>query len=407
MELLIRWPPRRNKGYKCGLALSAGIALTAATACFTTYIWDKHGNTIKRECHEKYEQLIYLSALKVSCRTKVLFIKWLPFMYYFGLPHLMHKTLVAAHTRYDNGSHWKYATYSKFISFTTLYSAVFYTTPFLLKLAVSPSRMNNFQQKLFQTSIVKPLQKIQDKKIASINHIFITKYNCPDAITNIIWLYAFNRNISVDSDEEGDAMFAWFVDNNKYKVSQFIKDERKKMQCFNDESQAMYNQNPVLYLHCIPPKIKHSTVAAVIDIPGNFLLQIILDFAPLLSRLFRYRQVRYSDEHVMRGITSLFLGRYPVFILLVLMIGREFVMGPVLYARLFFNEKFHQQATISNSGEMDPQYLKLISIICQNWSSILQSGWETSPDMLQIEWNQNVINKIDLERRLNNASYHY
>ena len=74
-----------------------------------------------------------------------------------------------------------------------------------------------------------------------------------------------------------------------------------------------------------------------------------------------------------------------------------------------FDNRFHQQLNkMSDLGGVHPECLKAISVICQNWMSIVKHSktaffpwYKSSSDSMQLEHGGSIIRKIDLEKDLN------
>ena len=411
MELFIEWPRTRK-------TISSNIEktiknpktyLVIGSLLITKWVISVFGEAIKNKCREKYDQACNLNSIKLFYRSKVLLIQLLPSAYYFVLPHLIHKGTIAFHTRYDHGKSWC-GTYSQFVSYTLFYSSLFYSTGFLFKSMIPPAAMKNFQQKCFETLVVNPLEKVKDNKIESINDIFKDKYDCPQAITCLIWSYVFNQNSEYSCDQR-DVALSWYVDKNQYTMQDFIQDIFSDMNKFSMKSKSRYDRNPILYLHGFSSKSRHLVVCST-AVMANFFAQVFFDSLMIM-------QFKIKSLAQILGFFCCFLSRSPIFILIDLAIRNEFAMGPKWFGAplmmVVSQEGVQQEENLSG----DPRLIKILSIVSKNWSSIVgygksdSSAWYTvSSDELQIEcmdWNGKslVVNKIDLERQLAARSTYY
>lgn len=419
MEVLIRWPQRRNT--ICRGILTAGG--TFALFHLVKHIDNKYGDGTRAIINKKYQQVKYLNRLKLILRTKIFLIKHLPVMYYFVLPHFAHKFLVTAHTLCDNGSHWKYATFSKFVIFTSLYGIIFYMIAFFLKIAVSPAAMKGFQKQLLEKFVITSLRNIQDKKLISINDILIEKYKCPHSITDIIWSYVFTEKISNPNKSNNfnririrtcDNDVSWYIDGNKYSMTNFIKNEVNPLSNYIELDYHTYSYNPILYLNGWETwyefmfensKIEYVDPASA---PVLFLVELGYDYMliPILGDLFAFNHhdLLRDGKHVLNlndracnlGGASSLLGRYPLYIVMELMFRNEFVLGPCWYGEMLADTRFHQlqqnkMSTTPGCHGMHPKYIKLISVIYQNWQSIAQYR-------KGLKYGKHVLNKVDFER---------
>ena len=406
MELFIEWPRTRKtiSNHIKTTIKNPKTYLIIGSLLITKWVVSVFGEAIKAKCKEKYHQACHLNRIKLFYRSKVLLIQLLPSAYYFVLPHLIHKGIISFHTRYNHGKSW-YGTYSQFISFTLFYSSVFYSTGFLLKRMIPPDAMTNFQQKFFEISVIKSLEKVKDKKIESINDMLQDKYDCPQVITSVIWSYVFDQDSEYSCDQR-DIALSWFIDKNQYTMQDFVGDILIDMNQFSMKSKSRYDRNPILYLHGVSSKSRHFLVCSM-AVVANFFTQVFFDVLLIL-------RFNFQSAPQMLGCCCCFLSRYPICILIDLVTRNEFIFGPKWFGGALMMLLSQEEVQHAEHFSGDRKLSKLLAIVCENWSSIIDNGkkesswYSTSADELQIECvyrstGSVLVHKTDLETQLATA----